>query len=54
MKTQFFSEKKSFGIPCHIQEDIMNMGLKDAGCEDGDWVHLAYDRHPWRALVNTV
>jgi hypothetical protein len=24
------------------------------GCEKVDWVHLAQDRDPWRALVSTV
>jgi hypothetical protein len=30
------------------------MDLKETGWEGMDWIHLAQDRDPWRALVNTV
>jgi hypothetical protein len=49
-----FSERKSFERPSQILEDIINTGLKSVKCEDGDWVCLAYVRHPRRALVNTA
>jgi hypothetical protein len=30
------------------------MDLREIGCCDMDWIHLAQDRDQWRALVNTV
>jgi len=34
--------------------DNIRMVLRKIGYEVVDWVHLAQDREPWRALVNTV
>jgi hypothetical protein len=34
--------------------DNINMGLREMGCSDMDWIDLARDRDLWRALVNTV
>jgi hypothetical protein len=28
--------------------------ITEIGFGDADWIHLAYDRDRWRALVNTV
>jgi len=28
--------------------------LREIGWEVADWIHLAQDRHQWRAVVNTV
>jgi hypothetical protein len=30
------------------------MGLKDIGCRNVDWIHVAQDRDQCRALVNAV
>jgi hypothetical protein len=30
------------------------MDLGEIGWDDMDWIELAPDRDPWRALVNTV
>jgi hypothetical protein len=30
------------------------MYLREIGCDGMDWIDLAQDRNPWRALVNTV
>jgi hypothetical protein len=30
------------------------MDLIEIGWDDMDWIELAQDRDPWRALVNTV
>jgi hypothetical protein len=33
-------------------EDNIKMGLRETGCEDVDWIHLAQDRIQRRALVD--
>jgi hypothetical protein len=30
------------------------MNLKETGCEDVNWIHLAQDRDQWWAVVNTA
>jgi len=35
-------------------EDNIKMDLQELGCEDMDWIGLAYDTDTWRALVNAV
>jgi hypothetical protein len=30
------------------------MDLKETGCEDVNWIHLAQDRNQWRDVVNTI
>jgi hypothetical protein len=30
------------------------MVAKETGCEDVDWIYLAWGRIPWQALVNIV
>jgi hypothetical protein len=32
----------------------IKMDLKETGCEDVDWIHLAQDRVQWWVLVNVV
>jgi len=32
----------------------MNICLKEIGCEDVEWIHLAQDRIQWWVLVNMV
>jgi hypothetical protein len=36
------------------REDNIKTDLKDVGCKDVDWIHLAEDRDKWCALVKTV
>jgi hypothetical protein len=40
--------------PRHRWEDNIKMDLREVGCSDMDWIHLAQDRDQWRTLVNTV
>jgi hypothetical protein len=40
--------------PRHRWEDNIKMDLREVGCGDMDWIHLAQDRDQWRTLVNTV
>jgi hypothetical protein len=35
-------------------EDNIKMDLKEIGCDDQDWIDMAWDRDQWRSLVNTV
>jgi hypothetical protein len=30
------------------------MNLKEIGCEDVEWIHLAQDRGQWRVLVKII
>jgi hypothetical protein len=32
----------------------IKMHLKEMGCEDVNWIDLAWDRNKWQAPVNTV
>jgi hypothetical protein len=34
--------------------DSVKIDLRETGWDGMDWVYLARDRDPWRALVNTV
>jgi len=34
--------------------DHIKLNLKEVGCEDVDWIHLAQHNVQWRALVNWV
>jgi hypothetical protein len=46
--------KRPLGIPGHRWEDNVKMNLREIGWGNMDWIDLAQDRDPWRALVNTV
>jgi len=35
-------------------EDNIKIDLKEIGCENLDWTHMAQDGVQWRAVVNTV
>jgi hypothetical protein len=35
-------------------EGNIKVDLKEIGCEDVDWIHLAQDRLFWWAVVNTI
>jgi hypothetical protein len=45
--------KRPLGRPRHRYENI-GMDLREIGCEDVDWIHLAQDRDQWWDLVNRV
>jgi hypothetical protein len=34
--------------------DNIKMDLREIGLNDMDWIDLAHDREPWRALVNML
>jgi hypothetical protein len=34
--------------------DNIEIDLREIGWDGRDWIHLAQDRDPWRALVNAV
>jgi hypothetical protein len=34
--------------------DNIKMDIKELGCEDVEWIHLAQGRFQWRAVVNTA
>jgi hypothetical protein len=35
-------------------DNTVEMGLKEVGCENSDWIHLAQDRVQRWAVVKTV
>jgi hypothetical protein len=46
--------KRPLGRQRRRWKNIIKMGIKEIGCDDMDWIHLAKDRDQKRALVNTV
>jgi hypothetical protein len=46
--------KSSLGKPRRRWVDNTKMNLREVGWGGMDWLDLAQDRDPWRALVNTV
>jgi hypothetical protein len=46
--------KKPLGRPRCGWEDNIKTNLREIGWGDMDWIHLAHDRHQWRAIVNMV
>jgi len=46
--------KRPLGRPRFRWEDNISMNIRDRGWKGMDWMHLAYDRDQWRALVNTA
>jgi hypothetical protein len=38
----------------HRQEDNIKIYIKEIGSEGVNWIHLAENRNPWWALLNTV
>jgi hypothetical protein len=47
--------KRPLGRPRRRWEDNIRMDLRDRmGWYGMDWIDMAQDRDPWRALVNTV
>ena len=47
-------EKRPLGRPRRRWEDNIQMYLRIAVCDPGDWIDLAEDRDQWRAYVRTV
>jgi hypothetical protein len=46
--------KRPLGRPSRRWEDNIKMDLWEIGFGDVDWIHLAQDRHRWRAVVIVV
>jgi hypothetical protein len=46
--------KRPLGRPRRRWVDNIKMDLIEIGWDGMDWMELAQDRGPWRALVNTV
>jgi hypothetical protein len=46
--------KRTLGRPRRRWEDNIKINLQEVGCGVMDWIELAWDRHRWQALVNTV
>jgi hypothetical protein len=46
--------KRPLARPKRRWEDGIRMGLREIGLGSVDWIQLAQDRDPWRAVVNTV
>jgi hypothetical protein len=46
--------KRPLGRPGCRCVDNLKMDLREIGWDGMDWIYLAQDRNPWRALVKTV
>jgi len=46
--------KRPLGRPRHRWKDNIRMDLREIGCEDVYWIHLAQDRNRWCAVVNMI
>jgi hypothetical protein len=46
--------KRPLGRPRRMWEDNIKMDLREKGWGGMDWIDLAQNRDPWRALVNTA
>jgi hypothetical protein len=46
--------KRPLERPSRRWEDNISMDLRDIVWGGMNWIHLAQERDPWRALVNTV
>jgi hypothetical protein len=44
----------SLGRPRHRWEDNIKMDLKETGCDDVDWFHMAQHMVQWWNIVYTV
>jgi hypothetical protein len=47
-------QKRPLERPTHRWQDNIKRNLREMGWGVMDWIHLAQDRDPWRALVNMV
>jgi hypothetical protein len=46
--------KRPLGRRRRRWEDGIKMDLRETGCGDVEWIHLAQDMNRWRAVVNAV
>jgi hypothetical protein len=46
--------KRPLERPRRRWEDGIKMDLREIGWEGVEWIHLAQDRDPWRAVVNSM
>jgi hypothetical protein len=46
--------KRPLGRPRRRWEDGIKMDLREIGLGDVNWIRLAQDRDPWRAVVSAV
>jgi hypothetical protein len=46
--------KRPLGRPTRRWLDDIKMGFREIGWGGMDWIGLARERNPWRALVNTA
>jgi hypothetical protein len=46
--------KRTIPRPRRASEDNIKIDLRETGCDDMEWIHLAQDRDQWRAIVITV
>ena len=46
--------KRPLGRPRRRWEDNIKMDLREVGCDPGEWIDLAEDKHQWRAYVRAV
>jgi hypothetical protein len=46
--------KRPFGRPRRRWEDNIITAVREIGWEGVEWMHLAYDRDQWRAVLNTI
>jgi hypothetical protein len=44
----------TLGRPRDGWENSNKLDVKEIGCEDVDWLHVAQDRDQWQVLVNTA
>jgi hypothetical protein len=47
-------EKRQLERNRHRWEDSIKINLRETGCKDVDWIHLAQVRVKWWCLVNSV
>jgi hypothetical protein len=47
-------KERPLGRTRHRWVDNIKMNLREIGWSGMDWIDLAQDRDPWRALVNMV
>jgi hypothetical protein len=45
---------RPLGRPRRRWEDSMKMDVREIRWKGVNWIHLAQDRHQWRAVVNTA
>jgi hypothetical protein len=54
MHAKFWPENLMGRSPKRRQEDNIRMDLGEIEWEGVDWIHVAWDRNQWRAVVKTV